>query len=115
MRVMSVSGLGEMYVAPSRQGFSIVSTVGFAGTVPAGLSDSNPVVGGTVVRGDGRLVLLGLASDSVAAVIIRAQSQEYQATRVGNGIWWIAPVGIVDPDQLSVFARLQDGRLVRAF
>ncbi|MGH7960706.1 MAG: hypothetical protein ACRERD_02630, partial [Candidatus Binatia bacterium] len=33
MRVMNVPGLGGLFVAPSANGFAMISTVGFAGTV----------------------------------------------------------------------------------
>ena len=115
MRVLSAAGVGDMYVAPSATGFAILATVGFAGTVPGGLSDANPVAGGTAVLPSGRLVLLGIASDEVSEVLVRLRGVEHRADRSGNGVWWIAPGASPDPDELAVTARFIDGRTVRVF
>lgn len=115
MRVVNAAGVGDVYIAPSSTGFAILATVGFAGTVPGGLSDANPVVGGTAVLPNGRLVLLGMASDEVSEVLVRLRCVEHRASRIGNGIWWVAPVASPDPDELVVTARFMDGRTVRVF
>lgn len=115
MRVLSAAGVGDVYVAPSSAGFAILATVGFAGTVPGGLTEANPVVGGTAVLPDGRLVLLGIASDEVRDVLVRLGGVEHRAGRIGNGIWWVAPGASPDPDDLAVTARFTDGRTKRVF
>ncbi len=115
MRVLSAAGVGDVYVAPSATGFAILSTIGFAGTVPGGLSDANPVVGGTAALPDGRLALLAIASDEVSDVHVRLRGTQYLASRIGNGVWWVAPSGSLDPDDLAVSARMVDGTVVRIF
>lgn len=112
MRVVEADGVGALYVAPLTAGFAIVSSVGFGGAVPTGLSDANPAVGGTATLPDGRLVLLGIGSDDVAAISVTVRGATVTAMRRGNGFWWVSPGG-VEPDDLSIAARMKNGRSVR--
>ena len=115
MLVIRAAGIGDLYAVPASRGFAVVSTAGVGGTVPSGLSDSNPVVGGTLVRPDGRLVVLGIVADSVTSIRIRTEVAEYQLVPNGNGLAWLAPSGVSGPDEIAVFARLDDGRVVQVF
>jgi hypothetical protein len=113
MRVLAADGVGGLYVAPLSDGFAILSTVGFAGMVPNGLSNEHPLVGGSATRPDGRLVLLGIASDDVADVVITARAVEYAAHRTGNGFWWLSRDQGLGPDDVAISARMNSGRILR--
>ena len=115
MHVLSAEGVGDLYVAPSLTGFAILSTIGFAGTVPGGLSESNPAVGGTAVLPDGRLALMGIVSDAVSVIQINVKGETHQADREANGVWWVSRSSSLDPDDLTVTAVLKSGRVVRIF
>jgi hypothetical protein len=113
MQVMAVDAVGAVYVAPLTSGFAILSTVGFGGTVPDGLSRSNPLVGGTATLQDGRLVLLGVGSDDVVGVDVMAGGAHYAAHRVGNGFWWVSPTPALDSDEIAISTRMKSGRVQR--
>ena len=113
LRVVHADGVGDLYVAPLSAGFAIVSSVGFGGTVPTGLTDANPAVGGTATLPDGRLILLGIGSDDVARIAVSVRGTEHTAMRRGNGFWWVSSAPGVDPDEVSVSARLKNGRTLR--
>jgi hypothetical protein len=114
MRVVAAP-IGDLYVAPLPTGFAILSTIGFAGTVPDGLTDANPAVGGTAVLPNGRLALLGIAADDVVKVIVGVRSNRNEIRPAENGIWWVSDEKSLDPDDLAISARLADGRTVRIF
>jgi hypothetical protein len=113
MRVVHAEGFGDLYVAPLSRGFAIVSSVGFGGAVPTGLSDANPAVGGTATLPDGRLLLLGIGSDAVARIAVTVRGTTFMAMRRGNGFWWVSSEAGVEPDDVSIAAHLRNGRSVR--
>jgi hypothetical protein len=113
LKVFETPATGPVYVVPAMRGFALVTSHG-GGLIPGTLGHDNPAAGGAV-QADGSQpgYVFGIAADDVTGVDVALNGQTYHARMLKNGYVWVAPDASLDVTKAAIFARLQDGTVVR--